>query len=184
MAFAVILYFDPATEAGVQALWNVLARQGISSVMARMGIRPHISLAGLEDLEPGPLCGVLRGLSASTPPLTVNLSAVGTFPTAQGVVYLAPAVSPALVRLHAALHARLTALGLASTDYYRPENWVPHCTVTINLPPDQVAAAVNVCRASNVFRPAHLTEIALVEYMPIAELCVFPLGDAASTPAR
>ena len=183
MAFAVILYFDPATESSVQALWDLLARQGISSIMARLGIRPHISLAGLDDLEPGSLCGELRALSETTRPLTVNLSAVGTFPTAQGVVYLAPAVSPALVRLHEALHARLGALGLSSADYYRPGNWVPHCTVTINLPPDQVAAAVNVCRASNVFRPAQLTEIALVEYMPIAELCVFRLGDTASTPA-
>ena len=64
MAFAVILYFDPATEASVQALWDALAEQGVSSVMATMDIRPHISLAGWEGMTPASLRHELADLAA------------------------------------------------------------------------------------------------------------------------
>jgi len=185
MAFAVVFYFDPATDASVRALWNRIAQAGISTVMATMGIRPHISLAGIESvgLEVGSFYRELEAFAKSTAPLTVNLSAVGTFPTAQGVVYLAPVVSAELLKLHLAFHARLTDLGLTSTEYYRPEQWVPHCTVAINLPPDSVPAAVAVSRASDVFHKARLVEIALVEYMPIKEIGVFLLEGQTLTPS-
>jgi 2'-5' RNA ligase len=142
-----------------------------------MGIRPHISLAGGEGTPPESLRGDLADLAARTAPLTIRLSAVGTFPTDQGVVYLAPVVTAELLKLHEAFHAWLNGLGISSFDYYRPANWVPHCTVTINLPPERVPIAVDICRRSNVFHTARLVEIALVEYLPVKEICVFPLGD-------
>jgi 2'-5' RNA ligase len=175
MAFAVVTYFDAATDASVRALWQSLADRGISPVMATMGIRPHLSLAGIEILDADPLYHGLGDFAKSAAPLTVNLSAVGTFPTAQGVVYIAPVVSSELIKLHQTFHDWLADLGLTSMEYYRPENWVPHCTVAINLPPESVPEAVAVARASDVFGKAQLVEIALVEYMPVKEICVYPL---------
>ncbi len=176
MAFAVILYFDPITEVSVRALWDALAAQGVSSVMATMGIRPHISLVGWEGLAPESVRHELADLAASTAPLTTRLGAVGTFPTDQGVVYLAPVVTTELVKLHEAFHARLSSLGISSFDYYRPTSWIPHCTVAINLPAEGVLVAVDVCRRGRVFGPARLIEIALVEYLPVKEICAFPFG--------
>ena len=37
-------------------------------------------------------------------------------------------------------------------------------------------AAVDVCRRSNHFHAARLVEIALVEYLPVREVCVCPFG--------
>ena len=176
MAFAVILYFDRATEASVQALWDALAERGVSSVMATMGIRPHISLMGWEGLAPESLRHELADLAAHTAPLITRLSAVCTFPTDQGVVYLAPVVTTELVKLHETFHARLSSLGISSFDYYRPASWIPHCTVALNLPPEGVLVAMDICRKGRVFGPARLIEIALVEYLPIKEICVFPFG--------
>jgi 2'-5' RNA ligase len=179
MAFAIVLYFDPSTEAKVQALWETLAEQGVSSVMATMDIRPHISLAGWEGAAPETWHDELADLAAHTAPLITQLSAVGTFPTDQGVVYLAPVVTAELVKLHETFHARLSRLGISSFDYYRPASWVPHCTVAINLPPEGILATVDACRKSRVFGPARLTEVALVEYLPVKEICVFPFGGMA-----
>lgn len=176
MAFAVVMYFDAATEAEVRSLWALLSEKQISSVMATMGIRPHISLAGIENLDAQQLCAMLQAFAQSTLPLTVKFGAVATFPTGQGVVYLAPIVTSELLRLHENFHVRLADLSLSSHEYYRPGNWIPHCTVAIDLPPESISAAVNACRTSNVFHEAHLVKIALVEYLPVQEICVFPFG--------
>jgi 2'-5' RNA ligase len=176
MGFAVILYLDPAAEAEVRSLWASLAEKDISSVMATMGIRPHVSLAGLEHVEAGPFCQALDVFAQSMPPVAVKFESVGTFPTEQGVVYLAPIVTRELLRLHEEFSHLLVEMGLASHDYYRPGNWVPHCTAAINLTPEEVSAAVTVCCQSDVFHAATLTHIGLVEYLPVREICTFPLG--------
>ena len=176
MAFAVILYLDPTTEAEVQALWALLAEKEIGAAIATMGIRPHISLTGVDNLDAQQVCAMLRTFAQGASPLTIKFGAVGTFPTEQGVVYLAPVVTPELLRLHEELGVRLADLGFSSHEYYRPGNWIPHCTVAINVLPAGVPAAVDVCRRSNLFHAARLVEIALVEYLPVREICVCPLG--------
>jgi 2'-5' RNA ligase len=176
MAFAVIIYFDPTTEAEVQSRWALLYEKQISTVIATMGIRPYISLAGVEHLDAQQVCATLKTFAQNASPLTIKFGAVGSFPTEQGVVYLAPVVTLELLRLHEEFRVRLAALGLSSREYYRPGNWIPHCTVAINVPPESVPAAVSVCRTSNVFHAAQLVEIALVEYLPVREICIYPFG--------
>ena len=176
MAFAVILYLDPVTDAEVRSLWQLLSERQISTVMTDMGIRPHISLAGLEHVEAESLCQALDVFAHSTRPVSVRFGGVGTFPTEQGVVYLAPVVTFELLQLHARFNYLVTELGLVSHEYYVPGNWVPHCTLAIDLTPDEVAAVVAIGCRSNVFHTAALTHIGLVEYMPIREICTFPFG--------
>jgi len=176
MAFAIVMYLDPTTDAEVRSLWELLAQEQVGSVMATMGIRPHISLACIENLDTQQVCAMLGTLAQNTRPLTISFGAVGTFPTERGVVYLAPIVTSELLRLHEELGIRLADLGLSSHEYYRPGHWIPHCTAAINLLPASVPAAVNVCRRSNLFHAARLVEIALVEYLPVQEICVCPFG--------
>lgn len=176
MAFSVILYLDPVTDAEVRSLWQLLSERQISSVMTDMGVRPHVSLAGFEHVEAEAFCQALKVFAHSARPVTVRFEAVGTFPTEKGVVYLAPVVTLELLQLHAKFNNLVTELGLVPDEYYVPGNWVPHCTLAINLTPDEVAAAVTLGCQSHVFHTAALTHIGLVEYMPIREICTFPFG--------
>jgi hypothetical protein len=41
-----------AAEERIVRLWRTLADKAISSVLLDLGVRPHISLAGFEDLDP------------------------------------------------------------------------------------------------------------------------------------
>jgi len=178
MGFAIELYFDPVSEARLTGLWETLARAGISSILPDMGARPHISLAVMGNLDPAAFRAELRAFADEEDSLAVTLGAVGTFPTAEGVVYIAPVVTQALLDLHARFHRRLDDLGVASGAYYRPGHWIPHCTTALELPPDQVAAAVDVCRQGDVFGPTRLVSVGLIEFLPVRELYTFPLGDA------
>lgn len=176
MAFAVVMYLDATTDAEVRSLWELLAQKQLGSIMSTMGIRPHISLAGIETLDAQQVCAMLKTFAQNTLPLTINFGAVGTFPTEPGVVFLAPIVTSELLRLHEELSIRLADLGLWSHEYYRPGNWIPHCTAALDLPPERVPAVVGVCRKSGIFHTSQVAEIALVEYLPVREIGVFPFG--------
>lgn len=178
MGFAVELHFDPATEARLTSLWDTITRAGIGIDLSEMGSRPHISLAVLDHVDLEMFRVELESFARDEQPLTVTLGAVGTFPSTQGVVYVAPVVTRELLALHERFHRRLDNLGIMAHSYYRPNSWVPHCTTAFEVQWDQIPAAVNVCRQSDVFHPAQLVAVGLVEFRPVCELCTFPLGSA------
>lgn len=138
MGYAVELYFDRDAELRVRELWRALERAGVPAALPDLGARPHVSLAACEALEPESLRPLLRELARAHRPLTTRLSAVGTFPTDEAVVYLTPVVTADLLACHRDLHTSLDALGVESRAYYRPGHWVPHCTVAQDLARDRV----------------------------------------------
>lgn len=168
MSYAVLLYFDSETETKLKALKDNLIFPGTNPT--HLAARPHISLAGFEKADPAALTESLWEIAGRTPALSVYLSAVGAFPTDEGVVFIVPTVTTALLSLHHTLHRLLLGLKIACHPYYLPDTWVPHTTVTMNIPTSLVPAAVETCRMSRVFGQAQLEEIALISYPPFEEI--------------
>ncbi len=171
MGFAAELNFDPESDAAVRELWRRLADAGISSFMLDVDAEPHISLTVFDET-----CGdfsltiarqVVNDFASTCPPFEFKLSAVGCFPTNEGVVYLAPIVTPELLNAHAGFHRRLAEAGLRSHAYYRPGNWIPHCSVAAQLAAHSVGDAVELCRSMDLFNPGRFESVALVEYRPV-----------------
>jgi 2'-5' RNA ligase len=175
MGYAVELYFDPQTTERVMALTRtIFARCGGEDLLG-WGFRPHISLAGYAHVEADRLWPVLEGLAMETAPLSIRLDAVGVFPTTQGVVYLAPVVTRALLQLHEVFSARMAALGIVTHSYYQPGNWIPHCTVAQGLTPARVGEAVQISLHSGLFGAAQIEAIGLIEHRPVQTLLSLPL---------
>ena len=128
MGYAIELNLSPASSARVVGLWEDLARASISSSMLDLGAQPHISLTVVDELDPALLRADLSRFAERTPLLSVDLASAGTFPTAEGVLFLAPVVTPELLEIHRGFHRLLSDRGVESVAYYRPGNWVPHCT--------------------------------------------------------
>jgi len=173
--YAAVINFDAAAEKRLKDLWETLEQAGVESSLLPMGARPHLSLAVFEEIDEKRLCAELKRFAETFTDLTVNLHSVGAFPGEHGVVYLTPGVTPELLALHAGFHTVLDRMGIPSVREYRPGDWVPHCTVAMDLPLDQVSIAVDVTRSSEVFGPARLCSLALVAFLPLRELCVHPL---------
>ena len=51
MTLAIPIYFDPQTEAAIQAIWNELAELEVAPFMATSGYRPHITLSIYRDID-------------------------------------------------------------------------------------------------------------------------------------
>ncbi len=117
---AVELYFDPTTEAAVRQLRRALSEGGIPTFVEHIGDRPPISLWAGDNLDVADAAPLLATLASEVPPFELRLSAIATFPTAEGVIFLMPAPTPQLLAVHAALHQRLRHGGIPGHAYYQP----------------------------------------------------------------
>ncbi|HEY3504199.1 MAG TPA: 2'-5' RNA ligase family protein [Actinocatenispora sp.] len=144
MVAAIELYFDGDSQARLRRLWDALEAAGVPSLRehTHRRHRPHLSLAVARRLDPEHVAAAVRGL---LPPdgLRLEFTTVGQFP--RRVLWLGPAVGPELLALHRGVHERLTAAGVEVADVYRPGAWVPHCTVSQQVPWAGLARAVGLC---------------------------------------
>jgi len=175
MGYAVELYFDHQTEEIVRTLRRALAEAGIPPVLDGAVERPHVSLAVFSDADRDRLLSIARTYAARTKAFDVQLIAVGTFLTDENVLYLVPVPSLELLTVHQEFHRRLKPAGLVPLYYYQPGNWVPHCTVEMNIPAEQFSTAVGLCK--NLFKPVQgrFQEIGVVEFRPVKALAEWPL---------
>ncbi|WOK92053.1 hypothetical protein Cni_G00744 [Canna indica] len=185
--YAVELYFDPALENQVLKAWNVLARRQISTQLIEMAARPHLTLLSVPSLDPLRLHGALRALAARLDPLPLSLSSVGAFPSSYdgnnskggGVLFLAPTPSAALLHLHSQLCEALRKEGVELPEDFRPDSWVPHCSVAQDVPRSRISDAFCILRDLKLPVSGYAMDIGLVEFSPVREIFSFPLGSGS-----
>ncbi len=177
MGYAVELYFDPDSDLAIRRIWSGIADAFGLSTMLTNGGRPHVSLAVYsDDLDHRSFLQELPAFSKSLAPLEVQLGSVGTFPTEESVVFLAPVVTRELLAVHERFHTAFSGFGGCSSAHYLPGNWVPHSTVATDLTGAEIGQVGQHCWEH--FRPKRgwFQEIGLVEFRPVRELATFKLG--------
>jgi 2'-5' RNA ligase len=175
MGHAVLLYFDQQTEQSILNLRHALIEQGIPSFLDKVGDRPHISLAGFSNVDCDVLISIVQEFANDIEPFNVQLSAIGTFPTDENVLFLSPTPTLQLLTHHQEFHRRLAKSKLISSPYYVPENWTPHCSVEMNISDEQLPKAIKFY--SKVFKPVigQFQEIGVIEFQPIKSLAKWSL---------
>ena len=142
MAYAIQLYFDERTEALIKAIWEKLAEKGVSDRLAKRGTRPHVALAVFDDTDAGELTFWMRRLARDQAPVEARFEALGTYCSADGVLFLVPVVSPRLFLLHSTVFKGVGQLALGLKDSCRPNRFVPHCTIAYGLDKETLSRAV------------------------------------------
>jgi 2'-5' RNA ligase len=137
--------------------------------------RPHISLAGFPGDDATPLLPQIETFAQTAAPFVVTLSALGVFPTLAGVLFLAPAPTQTLLARHRHLHELVATTPRALTPHYRPQVWVPHCTLATALQPAQIAAAVEVCMQAFTPFPVTCCEVGLIRFRPVRSIQTYVL---------
>lgn len=143
MAHALELFFDPAGEAAIKAVWVRLEAAGLPSLATRTHRRhrPHVTLAVAERIETARLGGVRDRLAATH--LDITLYSPAVFQRS-GVLYLSVVPTLALLRLHQEVHTALPNSLVAPRDTYLVSAWVPHCTLAQGLDRVQLARGVDL----------------------------------------
>ena len=137
---------------------------------------PHVSLAVCDDLDAALFAGELGRFSAKERRFGLSLVSVSTFATAEGVLFLGAVKTRALLELHERFWRRFAVHARRPWDYYRPEMWVPHCTLTYGLDPAQLAAALPICVGAGLPIEVVAESIALVRPREAQVLDRFPFA--------
>jgi 2'-5' RNA ligase len=134
MVAAIELYVDQDADRRLRRLWDAMEAADVPSLrdLTHGRHRPHISLAAAPLFDPVRVTEALRGLRVAAP-IELSLDFVGLF---RGrVLWLGPAPTAPLIAHQAVVLARLDAAAVTVFDEYRPGAWVPHCTVSMRVPP-------------------------------------------------
>lgn len=176
MDYAVLLYFDRVTERRLQLLIDDLVAAGVNDHYRSMNMRPHLTLAVISLDTDEQLIRFIDAQAKKIEPLSVRLASVGLFPTDEGVVFLAPVVGEDLLLMHRQINDRLEHMSGTFSSLYREENWIPHCTLALDLQDAEISSAYSVLKQN--FQPidAMAVEIGLIACCPYSEQMSSPLG--------
>ena len=175
MPFAVEMYMDSVAEASVWKLCESISEAGLSSFMLKIGARPHVSLALFKEIDLIDFKSELKSFADKTEPFEVTFASISTFPTEEGVVFLAPIVTQKLLDIHSRFHSEFSRYRLYGSDHYLPNRWVPHCTVCMDLRSDQISSVIDVCRQSHFPISGRFEQVGVIEYRPVKELFTYDL---------
>ena len=171
-----MLYFDQAANERVRAIQAKLVTARSDSGKLTPSPRPHISLGACQGINPESFRAPLAEFARQSSTIRFELTAIGTFPTSDGVIFLTPAVSRALLNLHERFSELFGDYAVSPSSYYLPGSWVPHCTLALDVPDNSVAAALDLCRTADLPIHGSYERIGLVRFLPNEEIYCFDLG--------
>lgn len=174
MAYAVQLYVDAKTESLVKQVWEKLAEKGVSDNMIKKGGRPNVGLSVFDDADPGEISYRLRQLCKEQRAVEARFEHLGTYCTADGILFLVPVISPRFFLLHSTVYKVLGDAIVGLRDGCKPTRFVPHMTVAYGL--DKETLAKTVALFSNKALPivGSFEKIALVDLATMEDKCVYP----------
>jgi 2'-5' RNA ligase len=171
--FAIALGFDESTAAVIR---RVRLNIGFARDDDATSPPPHITLAACSGLNTELFRVEAAGFAAHTPRLPCTLASIGIFPTVEGVLYLAPSITADLVQLQLEVVDRLRAVGAEIERYWLPGQWVPHCTLALGIPREEIATAVAGTLTGWQPLAGHLVRLGVASIDPPELRYEFPLG--------
>jgi 2'-5' RNA ligase len=113
----------------VEDLWAELQREfGVKGVYITPF--PHFSYHVASDYNVEMLPPILHKIAATQASFQVRTSGLGIFTGEAPVLYIPIARNPILAQFHATLWQELSNTGNGALEYYHPEHWMPHITIS------------------------------------------------------
>jgi 2'-5' RNA ligase len=171
--YAIELYFDERTEALIRAIWDKLAEKGVSDRLIKKGNRPHVALAVYEDADPGEIAFQLRQLAKEQVPVEARFEMLGTYCSADGVLFLCPVVSPRFFLLHSTVIKLLNPVVTGLKETCRPNRFVPHCTIAYGLDKETLSRAVALFSNKALPVVGQFSRIGLFDLAANEDRCIY-----------
>jgi hypothetical protein len=132
VALAVCLLFDRQADRAVRQLWTRLEEHGIPTLLTHThGVHvPHVSYAVYRTFDVDAVLAAVAALPAAAP-MTLHFDAVGLFRRRRGALVAAATVD--LLRRQEVVVAAGEGAGADLHRYYRPGEWVPHCSLSTGV---------------------------------------------------
>lgn len=129
MASGIVAVLDSVSQAKVQSLWADF-QQHLGGVDLSRNHYPHFSLHVAESYHKATLQESLSSYASKTPPFSIKAAGLGLFTGQIPVLHINLVRDSALTALHEDVFQLSERHAVESFPHYRPENWLPHITLT------------------------------------------------------
>jgi 2'-5' RNA ligase len=140
MPIAISVKAANETASKIRALWEQASRFEDQSSMHALAYPPHITLAIYDDIERDEVISALDAAFLGKSVFRIAFNGLRYFEATPFVLWAEPTFCSALNQAHAKLHDLIDpALCRA---HYRPDAWVPHCTLATQVKSDCLSEAL------------------------------------------
>jgi 2'-5' RNA ligase len=142
--FGVVSLLDEVHTRLVHDLWAELEAETRLSAGV-MTPFPHFSYHVAEEYNRARLEAALRRVASKTAPFLIKTSGLGIFTGGQPVLYLPIVRTQRLSQFHRKLWREIDRTAVGSLNYYHPDHWMPHITISSsNVTPAVLAEAIRL----------------------------------------
>lgn len=143
----------------MRRLMRQLAENNVNDLYESFGFRPHITLTEFSTNDFSAVSAELARLSQQLAPVDVRFSSLGIFPGLNGVFHLVPTINESLLLMQRQVRAALSPLCQDFSPLYEEQEWVPHCTLVLEMDPLELPRAYDVMLEH--FKPFNTQLVAL-----------------------
>ena len=166
MPYSIELQFNTHSNRQIQRIVDLLMKEKVNNVTIEQNIIPHLTLAVYDALDINETINNLDSLKSKYKAFNLKLSGIGLFPSDEPSLFLIPKVTVELLTLHKYICELFELYKNSQWQYYKPENWIPHCSVALYLSKKKMFDAINIVLKD--FQPSilRIDKIVLTEFFP------------------
>ena len=161
--------FDEETDTFFRSLWQKVKGAGIPSPLLDRGATPHLTLSFGNEVNTKRLVPALSKILEDKPAPKLDFVSLATFSNDYGVLFFAPIVTSELLALHREVEREMSRHASSTNTLYQIGRWVPHCTLTMQLDPEQLREGFRLLSDVRLPISARGTRVRLLEF-PSLEL--------------
>ena len=172
MLYAIVLYLDTEGQQRVRALWEHLGDKFLEQEV----VQPHITLVLLDCDNRAEVVGQFEHIFSKLSVFEFQFDVLGSFPT-NNVLHMMPTVTSRLLELQTLVHNDFKDWIVKDVEYYKPQHWVPHCTLAMGITKQKLKEAF--VAMLEVWEPfcCCVDRAALIQVKPsIQEITTLPLS--------
>ena len=115
----------------VKLIWKGLEEKfGIKIEGGKVTVHPHFSWQLAADYDAKKLEEILRDIAKETKPFAISTSGIGIFSVENPILYIPIVKTESLIKLHKTIWEKTTGARNGISQFYSPENWIPHISLT------------------------------------------------------
>jgi len=170
MPYAVVFYLDARASEPIRQIIRELAEKDIAPYMYSRSVPPHVTLAIYDDMDCRTCEEKIAKLASQTATIALDFSFLGFFHTENPVIFLGPTPTRRLISIHRQVHKLLVENGTQPWELYQPGNWVPHCSLAVDFPPENTEPAAAICRQIALPLSIQVTSLGVIQFEPVQTL--------------
>lgn len=160
MPYTIELQLNRAAEAKFLTHWETLRREGVSDLLFRMGYKPHITLAMYREIDEAKTKAKLEKFVAREAAIPLDFAHISL--DARGI-FCQPRENGPLRKIHTRFEK---TFGKSFRDIDLAGQWMPHCTIGMELPMEKIGPVVDKLLATWQPISGIADRLALVKFRP------------------